>query len=197
LPLFSRLFPKVQIELDLHDSVSDMIAQRYDVGIRVGELRDSSMMVRPIAPLTFMVCAAPSYLASRGTPRTPADLARHNCLRMRSRTTGRALNWALDPDRAPTLPPVNGDLVCNDMTALVTAALHGQGLVLAPVPLPLLRAGALVPRMPDWLGHGAHVFTIPTAGTCRHGFAPSSTFCSSSFAAIRFAAIRFAAIRTW
>jgi DNA-binding transcriptional LysR family regulator len=55
---------------------------------------------------------------------------------------------------------VNGDLVCNDVTALVTAALHGQGLVLAPLPLvlPLLRAGALVPLMPDWLSHGAHVF---------------------------------------
>lgn len=160
LPLFSRLYPKVQIELDLDDEVSDMIAQRYDVGIRIGELRDSSMVVRPIAPLTFVVCAAPSYLAARGTPRQPADLARHNCLRMRSRSTGRPLNWALGPERTPTLPPVNGDLVCNDVTALVTAALHGQGLVLAPLPLvlPLLLAGALVPLMPDWLSHGAHVF---------------------------------------
>jgi hypothetical protein len=63
------------------------------------------------------------------------------------------------------------------MTALVTAALHGQGLVLAPVPLvlPLLCAAPFVPLMPGWLGHGAHVFIhYPTA--CRHGFAPFVNF---------------------
>ena len=160
LPEFSRRYPKVQVELDLDDSLSDMIAQRYDVGIRIGEVRDSSMVVREIAPFFFIVCAAPGYLAAHGTPHKPADLIGHNCLRMRSHTTGRALNWVLGRDRAPTVAAVGGDLVSNDMTALVMAALHGQGLVCAPLPLvlPLLRAGALVPLMPDWLGCGAHVF---------------------------------------
>jgi DNA-binding transcriptional LysR family regulator len=160
LPEFSRRCPQVRIELDLDDSVSDMIAQRYDVGIRIGELRDSSMVVREIAPIPFVVCAAPSYLAANGTPRTPDELVAHNCLRLRSPTTGRALGWVLGHGPSRTAPAVDGDLVSNDMTALVTAALHGQGLACAPLPLvlPLLRAGALVPLLPDWLGHGAQVY---------------------------------------
>ena len=160
LPEFARRHPKVRIELDLDDSVSDMIGQRYDVGIRVGEPQGNSMVAREIAPLCFVICAAPDYLAIRGTPVLPADLARHNCLRMRSPGTGRAVNWALGADRASVMPPVEGDLVTNDMTALVTAALHGQGLALAPLPLvlPLLRAGALVAVMTGWLATGAHVF---------------------------------------
>ena len=173
LPEFSRRYPKVQIELDLDDSVSDMIAQRYDVGIRIGEARDSSMVVREIAPIHFIVCAAPGYLCASGMPSKPEDLIGHNCLRMRSRTTGRAVNWVLGEGPTRTMPPVEGDLVSNDMTALVTAALHGQGLVCAPLPLvlPLLRAGALLPVLPDWLRPGSArlSFTIPTAGTCRHG----------------------------
>lgn len=160
LPLFSHRYPQVTIELDLDDTVSDMIGQRYDVGVRIGPLRDSSMVAREIAPLPFIVCASPAYLAARGTPRQPADLATHNCLRMRSRATGQALNWSLGPESTPVAPPVEGNLVCNDITALVMAALHGQGLVCAPMPLvlPLLRAGALLPVMPDWLARGAHVF---------------------------------------
>jgi DNA-binding transcriptional LysR family regulator len=158
LPRFSMRYPRIQVELDIDDAVSDMIAQRYDVGIRVGALRDSSMIVREIAPLPFVVCAAPAYLAAHGTPRTPADLQHHNCLRMRARGSDRALPWALGAERTPV--PVHGDLVCNDLTALVTAALHEQGLVFAPLlfVLPLLRAGALVALLTDWLGRGAHVF---------------------------------------
>jgi DNA-binding transcriptional LysR family regulator len=116
--------------------------------------------VREIAPLYFVVCASPAYLAVRGTPHRSADLAAHNCLRMRSRASGQALNWSLGPQNTPVAPPVDGNLVCNDMTALVTAALHGHGLACAPVPLvlPLLRAGALVPVMPDGLSCAAHVF---------------------------------------
>jgi DNA-binding transcriptional LysR family regulator len=158
LPSFSQRYPRIQIELDIDDAVSDMIVGRYDVGIRVGALRDSSMVVREIAPLPFVVCGAPAYLAVRGVPRNPDDLTGHNCLRLRARNTGRALPWVLGKERLSV--PVEGDLVSNDLTALVSAALHGQGLVCAPVPfvLPLLRTGALVPLVTDWLGLGAHVF---------------------------------------
>ena len=160
LPEFSRRYPRVSVEIDLDDAVSDMIGERYDIGIRVGALRDGTMVVRQIAPLHFLVFASPAYLAARGTPREPADLAHHNCLRMRSRATGMAMNWSLGRDSAAVAPPVQGNLVSNDLSALVTAALHGQGLVLAPLPLvlPLVRAGALVPVMSDWPTVGADVF---------------------------------------
>jgi DNA-binding transcriptional LysR family regulator len=160
LPAFSRLYPDVQVELHLEDAVSDMIGERYDVGIRAGEIRGGSMVVRNIAPLPFVVCGSPAYLAERGVPRTPADLAGHNCLRLYSRGAGRALNWQLGPERAPVSPAVNGNFVASDMTTLVMAAAHGQGLVLAPLPLvlPLLRADALVPVLPQCVARGVHVF---------------------------------------
>ena len=68
VPGFSRLYPGIELELHLDDAVSDMIAGGYDVGIRAGEARDGTMVMREVAPLHFVVCGAPSYLAERGIP---------------------------------------------------------------------------------------------------------------------------------
>jgi DNA-binding transcriptional LysR family regulator len=160
LPEFSRRYPKIQIELHLDDALSDMIAQGYDVGIRAGKMRDGSMVVRPIAPLDFVVCGSPAYFAEHGVPRTPAELAQHNCLRVRLRSSGPAMNWLLGAQRSPVSPPVGGNFIAGDMTTLVTAAAHGQGLALAPLPLvlPLLRSGALQVVLPQSLSRGMQVF---------------------------------------
>ena len=110
--------------------------------------------------LHFVVCGSPAYLSEAGIPSNPADLARHNCLRLRDRGSGPGFNWRLGPQREPVSPPVAGNFVANDITTLVMAALHGQGLVCAPLPLviPLLRAGALIPVLPDWVSHGVQLF---------------------------------------
>ena len=162
LPAFSRLYPRIEVELHLDDSINDMIAEGYDVGIRAGQMRDGSMVVREIVPLHFVVCGASSYFAEHGVPATPADLAKHNCLRLRSRGArpDSALNWLLGPNRSPVTPPVRGNFIANDITTLVMAAEHGQGLVFAPLPfvLPLFRAGALVPVLPEWISRPAHIF---------------------------------------
>ena len=162
LPAFSRLYPRIEVELHLDDNISDMIAEGYDVGIRVGEIRDGSTVVREIAPLHFVVCGAPSYLAEHGIPTSPADLAKHNCLRLRARTArpDRAFNWMLGPKRTPVNPPVHGNFISSDVTTLVTAAVHGQGLVFAPLPLvlPLFRDGTLAPVLPQWISQPAHIF---------------------------------------
>lgn len=161
LPAFSHHYPQIEVELHLDDAVSDMIAEGYDVGIRAGEIRDSTMIVREIAPLHFVVCGAPSYLEIHGTPRKPADLADHNCVRLKGRTTpARPPNWLLGPNKTPASPPVSGNFFANDLTTLVMAAVHGHGLVLAPLPfvLPLFRSGALVPVLPDCISKPAHLF---------------------------------------
>jgi len=160
LPEFASRHPQVRVELDLDDAISDMIGQRYDVGIRAGPLRDSSTVAREIAPLPFVVCGSPAYVSARPRPQVPADLRDHNCLRLRSRASGKPVDWLLGTGDAAVAPAIDGDLVSNDVTALVTAALHGQGLACVPLPLvlPLMRAGALVPLLPDWLGHGVHIF---------------------------------------
>jgi DNA-binding transcriptional LysR family regulator len=158
VPAFSRAFPAIELELHLDDAVSDMIAGGYDVGIRAGEARDGSMVMREVAPLNFVICGAPSYLAERGVPATPADLARHNCLRLRSR--GRALNWLLGPGKTAASPAVTGNFLAHDFITLVAAAMQGQGLVFAPLPLvlPLFRTGALRPVLPDCVSQPARIY---------------------------------------
>lgn len=138
-----------------------MIAEGYDVGFRVGEMKDGTMVVRDIAPLHLVVCGAPAYLAKNGAPLKPPDLAGHNCLRLRSRRgPGKAANWHLGPDKVAVAPAVSGNFLSNDITTLVTAAVHGHGLVHAPLPLviPLFRTRALVPVLADWISQPARIF---------------------------------------
>jgi DNA-binding transcriptional LysR family regulator len=161
LPAFSRRHPAIEVELHLDDAVSDMIAEGYDVGIRAGEARDGTMVMREVAPLAFVVCGAPSYLAERGVPAGVEDLARHNCLRARGRgPAGRASAWLLGTGAAKVSVPVKGNFLANDMTRLLTAAVHGQGLVHAPLPLvlPLLRTGALRPVLVELVSQPARIF---------------------------------------
>jgi LysR family transcriptional regulator, transcriptional activator for dmlA len=160
LPAFSRLYPEIEVELHVDDAISDMIAEGYDVGIRAGRMKDGTMVVREIAPLHFVVCGAPSYLAQHGMPQKPEDLANHNCLRLRRTASAGAPGWRLGPERAPASPLIGGNFLANDVTTLVTAATHGHGLAFAPLPLvlPLFRSGALVPLLTGWISQPAHLF---------------------------------------
>ena len=161
LPRFSRLYPGIELELNLDDAVSDMIGGGYDVGIRAGEAREGTMVMREVAPLHFVVCAAPSYLAERGVPLSVEDLAKHNCLRLRLRDSGApSAAWKLGTGQSATSPPISGNFLASDIPALVTAAVHGQGLVFAPLPfvLPLFRAGALRPVLPECVSQPARIF---------------------------------------
>jgi DNA-binding transcriptional LysR family regulator len=161
IPAFHRLYPGVEIDLHLDDAVADMIANGYDIGIRAGEARDGSMVMREIAPLNFVVCGAPSYLAERGIPAAPADLLNHNCLRLRGRgPTARSAHWRLGSGKRAVSLPVTGNFLARDLTTLVTAATHGQGLVFAPLPmvLPLFRTNALQPVLPNHVAQPARIY---------------------------------------
>jgi DNA-binding transcriptional LysR family regulator len=161
VPAFHRLYPGVEIELHLDDAVADMVANGYDVGIRAGEARNGAMVMREIAPLNFVVCGAPSYLAQRGIPAAPADLLGHNCLRLRGRgPAARSTHWKLGSGKRAVSLPVSGNFAARDLITLVTAATHGQGLVFAPLPLvlPLFRTNALRPVLPDYVAQPARIF---------------------------------------
>jgi DNA-binding transcriptional LysR family regulator len=145
---FHAAHPRVQIELHLDDSVSDMVAQGYDVGIRVGRMKSSSLVARAIAPLPFVVCASPEYLRQRGEPVMLEDLAEHNCLRLSRIGSREPMPWfltgLLDGKSAIS---IDGNLKLNDFSALQTAAVQGLGLACVPLPLamPDIRRGRLVP----------------------------------------------------
>lgn len=143
---FHAAHPRVEIELHLDDSVSDMVAQGYDVGIRVGQLRSSSLVARPIAPLPFVVCASPEYLRQHGAPAQLSDLAEHNCLRLSRIGSRDPMPWFLKGLDAKADATIRGNLTLNDFSALQTAASQGLGLVCIPLPLAMadIRSGRLI-----------------------------------------------------
>jgi DNA-binding transcriptional LysR family regulator len=120
--------PHVTLDLVLSDRVQDLVEEGIDIAIRIGELADSSLVARPLAPYVMWCCAAPGYLAQRGTPERLADLEAHDCLGMDPR--------ALSQWRAQTgtpfgpLPP--GRLHLSNGPALRLAALQGLGVILQP-----------------------------------------------------------------
>lgn len=144
---FHTSHPRVKIELHLDDSVSDMVAQGYDVGIRVGRMKSSSLVARRIAPLPFVVCASPEYLRQRGQPMSLEDLAQHNCLRLSRIGSKEPMPWFLTDINAAQDAGIRGNLTLNDFSALQTAAVQGLGIACVPLPLamPEIRKGALVP----------------------------------------------------
>jgi DNA-binding transcriptional LysR family regulator len=145
LPDFARLHPQVQVELGLNDRLIDLVDEGWDVAVRIGSLSNSSLIARRIGPCRGVVCAAPSYLATRGTPQTVAELAQHNCLGYTlSRLVGVG-TWTFGA-KGNVAVLVSGDLRANNGDALCAAAIAGQGVIYQPtfIVADELRTGALV-----------------------------------------------------
>ncbi|WP_312708795.1 LysR family transcriptional regulator [Stenotrophomonas sp.] len=143
-----RAQPELNIELDLSNRRVDLIEDGFDAAIRVGPLPSQELVARPLPPYAMSLCAAPAYLRRRGTPRTPADLAGHDCLSHLAWRGGHG--WQL----------ANGEQVdwearlsSNDGLALREAAVAGAGLVLQPTALLAaeIAAGRLKPVLRDYL----------------------------------------------
>ncbi|MBK5957364.1 LysR family transcriptional regulator [Rhodoplanes elegans] len=150
LPEFSRRHPDLVVDLGLNDRVVDLIEEGWDMVVRIGRMQSSTLVARKLAPSRLMVCAAPSYLERRGTPRTIADLAGYDCLGYTLSQTVGAGRWAFGRD-ARHVVEVRGSLAANNGDALVVAAVGGQGLVYMPSFLVAreIRAGLLVPLVLD------------------------------------------------
>lgn len=130
LPEFLAAHPKLQVSLDLDDRVVDLVGAGYDLAIRIGALNDSSLVSRQLAVNERVLCASPDYLARRGEPRSPADLAGHDCLLLTGRD-GRQDLWRLtDADGTPVDVRVRGRVESNYGEALRDAAVAGLGIAL-------------------------------------------------------------------
>ncbi|MDD5295924.1 MAG: LysR family transcriptional regulator [Rhodocyclaceae bacterium] len=117
--------PEVTVGLDLSDRLVDLINENIDCAIRIGELTDSSLVSVRLGEMRRMAVASPAYLVAHGVPRTPSDLARHNCL-----TLGQQRGWLFrDPDSGETATwKVGGSFSCNDGAVLHEWAINGRGL---------------------------------------------------------------------
>ncbi len=120
---FTVKYPEVSIELDTRMRVVDIVAEGYDLAIRMSALADSNLVARKLVPRRVMVCASPAYLAGNGRPKDPDDLRSHNCLALPD------MPWRFAYPDAIRVVKVRGSWISNNGRALVEAAALGIGLV--------------------------------------------------------------------
>ncbi|HEY1181110.1 MAG TPA: LysR family transcriptional regulator [Rhodocyclaceae bacterium] len=126
---FMAQCPDIVIELDLSDRFVDIVGEGYDVAIRIGQLADSSLVARHIAPAQMVVCASPAYLKKHGKPQVPADLKAHECLLYGH---GRSVDWVFSDRGKPVQVSVKGRLRANNGELASAAAIEGLGITLLP-----------------------------------------------------------------
>jgi len=149
---FVLKYPRIELEIDLSARFVDLIAENFDVAIRMGELHDdASLSARKIAVFTGSLYAAPRYLDKRGPPSEPEALMEHDALRVLGRT-GEPLRWILTRGDArwEGIPP--GRATVNSPQMLMRMALEGAGIAVVGdhFALPYLQRGELVQVLPDW-----------------------------------------------
>ena len=127
VPLFIESHPDVTITLDLSDRVVDLVNEGFDCAIRLGDLPDSSLVSIRLAENRRVVVAAPSYLARRGTPQLPEELAAHNCLAFGASANVQR-GWVFQQDGRPVTVKVGGNMECTDGAVLHAWCLQGHGL---------------------------------------------------------------------
>lgn len=149
LVTFHERFPDVSVDIDLVDRTVDLMAEGYDVALRIGALADSSLIARRLAPIRRVLCASPDYLARAGTPRNPADLAEHQCLGY-SLMAERA-DWRLDGLGGTESVTVAGCLRANNGDVLADLAVAGHGIINSPtfIVAEHLADGRLVRVLPE------------------------------------------------
>ena len=131
IPEFQRSHPSVIIDLGLNDRTVDLIEEGWDLAVRIGNMENSSLVARKLAPCRSVICASPAYIEEKGAPQTIADLARHNCLDYTLSRTPGAGRWIFGGQDKVSVA-VSGSLKANNGDALVTAAIAGQGIVYQP-----------------------------------------------------------------
>lgn len=152
VPRFAERYPKVQLALSLSDRSVNVMDEGFDVAVCIADLRDSSLAARRLAPNRRIVCASPAYLAAHGTPRTPEDLAKHNCLVVSDFTA----NWEYKTrDGRSTSVRVQGRYACDNWEVLRQWALAGLGIALKSTwdVYRQLEDGSLVAILPDYVFH--------------------------------------------
>jgi len=165
IPRFLESYPEIELDLTIDDLATMPTDDRYDLSIRIGALDESSAVARRICNLERVICAAPAYLERHGTPRTPDELQRHNCLWITSLPALR--RWPFDTDDGIRVVHISGNIVANNAETILQLAVAGVGITrLTDVIVgDALRRGALVPVLTEW----HHVEPVPLYATYPSG----------------------------
>ena len=146
-------YPDINVELTIDSGLTDIVAERFDAGIRFGESLDKDMIAVRIGPDVRMnVVGSPTYFSSRPIPQTPQDLTAHDCINMRLPTYGGFYAWEFQQERRHLKMRVDGRLAFNTLAPILTASLTGFGLACLPEDMvqPYIRQKALIPVLDDW-----------------------------------------------
>ncbi len=165
-PALERLlpdYPDIRIEVTTDFGLTDIVAERFDAGIRLGEQVAKDMIAVPVGPeMSMVVVAAPSYFAGRARPERPQDLLEHNCINLRLPTRGGLYAWEFEKDGRELRVRVDGQLVFNSSRPKLCAVLAGLGVAYVPEEQarPHLLEGRLVQVLADWCPPfpGYHLF---------------------------------------
>lgn len=132
LPALAERHPDLDFELRLESALVDLVGERIDVAVRLGRMAESSLVARRLCAMRYAVCASPAYLERAGTPRAPADLAAHQCLRFP--VPGQPARWRFRDrnDGAIAEVAVSGRVIATNGIALRALAAAGMGVVMLP-----------------------------------------------------------------
>ncbi|WP_217573859.1 LysR family transcriptional regulator [Mesorhizobium sp. GbtcB19] len=127
---FLEMYPKTKVELRLTDDRLNLVEEGIDLAFRTGVLQDSTLIARKLGSTRRLLCASPDYLLRHGTPETPADLARHDCVIAGPSAVG--AHWVLEGPGGQETVTVSGRFAANEMQAVVAAAIAGHGIAQLP-----------------------------------------------------------------
>lgn len=145
--------PDVNVEIIVDYGLTDIVAERYDAGVRLGEQLAKDMIAIKIGPeMRMAVVGAPSYFRQNPWPEVPQDLTHHNCIKMRMPTHGNILQWEFEKDGRELNVSVDGQMVFNNIAMRLDAARRGLGLAYMPDDLVAedLARGTLIRVLKDW-----------------------------------------------
>ena len=148
----TREHPDINIELNIAAAFTDIVAERFDAGVRLGEQLEQDMIAMRIGPrLRMATVGSPAYFAKYGIPKSPQDLSNHSCINLRM-VSGTVYSWEYEKAGRELNIKVGGQLVFNDVELMVAAAVAGHGLIhlVEDRVIPLISDGSLCRVLEDW-----------------------------------------------
>ena len=153
LERFLPEYPDIHVEISVDDTLRDIIEDRFDAGVRLGEQVARDMIAVPISPdVRILAVGSPDYFKAHPAPLTPHDLSAHQCINLRLRTLGGVYPWEFEKDGRELKVRVEGQLAFNDSRLMLKAACAGLGLafLFEEIAQPAITDGALVQVLDDW-----------------------------------------------
>lgn len=158
-----RRYPDIKVELVVDYGLTDIVAERFDAGVRVGEVLADGMIAVRISPDQRMVAfGSPDYFKDHPIPLVPQDLTQHSCINLRLPTRGGLYAWEFEKDGQEVVVRVNGQMTFNGINQILNSALDGYGIGFVPegLALPHIQSGALIQVLADWCPYytGYHLY---------------------------------------